>query len=129
MKVFLAGASGAVGEHLIPQLVANGHQVVAMARSPEKQARIRGLRAEPAGGGGPDRAAVLVAVRSARPEAVIHQMTSLASAKSFRRFDREFAVTNRLRTEGLDHLLAAAQEVGATRFVAQSYGNWNYERT
>jgi nucleoside-diphosphate-sugar epimerase len=129
MKVFVAGASGAVGARLIPELVANGHEVVAMTRSPQKEKEIRALGAEPAVADGLDRDAVIRAVGSAEPEAVIHQMTALASAKSFRKFDDEFAVTNQLRTEGLDHLIEAAQKVGATRFVVQSYGNWNYERT
>jgi 2-alkyl-3-oxoalkanoate reductase len=128
MKVFVAGASGAVGARLIPQLVANGHEVVAMTRSSHKAQEIRELGAEPVVADGLDRSAVIEAVGGAGPEAVIHQMTALASAKSFRKFDQEFALTNRLRTEGLDHLIEAAQQVHATRFVAQSYGNWNYER-
>lgn len=129
MRVFVAGASGAVGGRLIPELVANGHEVVAMTRSPHKAKDIRELGAQPVVADGLDRAAVVKAVASAEPDAVIHQMTALASAKSFRRFDKEFALTNRLRTEGLDHLVEAAQQAGATRFVVQSYGNWNYERT
>ena len=129
MKVFVAGASGAVGGHLIPELVANGHEVVAMTRSPQKERAIRELGAEPAVADGLNRAAVIEAVARTEPEALIHQMTALAGAKSFRKFDDEFALTNRLRTEGLDHLIEAAQKVHATRFVAQSYGNWNYERT
>src|SRR5689334_17341782 len=128
MKVFVAGASGAVGARLIPRLVAEGHEVVAMTRSPHKAKEIRELGAEPVVADGLDRTAVIETVGGAEPEAVIHQMTALASAKSFRKFDREFALTNRLRTEGLDHLVEAAQRVHATRFVAQSYGNWNYER-
>lgn len=129
MKVFVAGASGTVGRRLIPELVANGHEVVAMTRSPHKASEIRALGAEPVVADGLDRDAVVAAVGAAAPQAVIHQMTALASAKSFRKFDREFALTNRLRTEGLDHLIEAAQKVHATRFVAQSYGNWNYERS
>jgi nucleoside-diphosphate-sugar epimerase len=99
-----------------------------MTRSPHKAKEIRARGAEPVVADGLDRGAVLAAVGAAAPQAVIHQMTALASAKSFRKFDDEFALTNRLRTEGLDHLIEAAQKAGATRFVAQSYGNWNYER-
>ncbi len=129
MKVFLAGATGAVGKPLIPTLVNGGHEVVAMTRSQPKAAEVRALGAEPAIADGLDRDAVMRVVTGAAPDAVVHQMTALASAKSFRRFDSEFATTNRLRTVGTDHLLEAARAAGARRFLAQSYGNWNYERT
>lgn len=129
MKVFVAGGSGAVGDRLLPVLVAAGHEVVAMTRSPAKQEQLRASGATPAVADGLDRASVIEAVTGAEPEVVIHQMTGLTRAKSFRRFDDEFAVTNRLRTEGSDHLIEAARMAGARRFIAQSYGNWNYERT
>jgi nucleoside-diphosphate-sugar epimerase len=76
-----------------------------------------------------DRTAVIRAVGKVRPEVVIHQLSALSAARSFRNFDKEFAVTNRLRTEGTDHLLEAARSAGVRRFIAQSYGNWNYART
>lgn len=129
MKVFVAGGSGAVGERLLPVLIAAGYEVVAMTRSPSKQERLRALGATPAVADGLDRAAVIEAVTASAPEVVIHQMTGLAGAKSFRKFDDEFALTNRLRTEGTDHLIEAARATGARRFIAQSYGNWNYERS
>lgn len=129
MKVFVAGASGAIGMRLVPRLLGAGHEVVAMTRSEGKAGALRALGAEATIADGLDLEAVLAAVTRARPEAVIHQMTALAKLKSLRNFDREFALTNRLRTEGTDHLLAAAQAAGARRFVAQSYGNWNYEPT
>jgi nucleoside-diphosphate-sugar epimerase len=129
MKVFVAGASGAAGKRLVPALVEGGHSVVGMTRSAEKADLLRALGAEPVVADGLDRDAVTEAVAAARPDAVIHQLTALTRLKSFRRFDRDFALTNRLRTEGLDHLLAAARAAGARRFVAQSYGNWSYEPT
>lgn len=129
MKVFVAGASGAVGMRLVPQLLAGGHEVVAMTRSPQKAERLRALGAEAVVADALDREAVVAAVAGTRPEAVVHQLTALTGVRSYRNFDREFALTNRLRTEGTDHLLAGARAGGARRFVAQSYGNWNYERT
>jgi nucleoside-diphosphate-sugar epimerase len=129
MKVFVAGASGALGQRLVPLLAANGHAVTAMTRSPEKAGLLRALGAEPVVADGLDEHAVVRAVVASGPDVVIHQMTGLAGVKSLRHFDREFELTNRLRTEGTDHLLAAARRAGARCFVAQSFGNWNYERT
>src|SRR5436309_7107483 len=129
MKVFVAGATGAMGRRLVPQLLAAGHEVAAMTRSEQKAGGLRALGAEAVVAHAPDRAAVVEAVRRCAPEAVIHQLTGLSGATSFKNFDREFALTNRLRTEGTDYLLEGAQAAGTRRFVAQSYGNWNYERT
>ena len=129
MKVFVAGASGALGRRLVPLLVKNGHEVVAMTRSPGKADDLRALGAEPVVADGLDRQTVIDAVVRAEPEAVIHQMTALTNLSGFKHFDDEFAVTNRLRTTGTDHLLEAARLAGASRFVAQSFGGWNYERT
>jgi 2-alkyl-3-oxoalkanoate reductase len=124
MRVFVAGATGAIGRRLVPLLVANGHEVTAMSRAAYKAGEIRELGATPAIADLLDRHAVLHAVAQARPEAVVHQVTALANMKSLRRFDAEFAATNRLRTCGLDNLLAAALATGARRFIAQSYTNW-----
>ncbi len=129
MKVFIAGATGAAGKRLVPLMVAAGYEVVAMARSPERVHLLRSLGAEPVVADGLDRASVMQALMRAAPEIVIHEMTGLSGVKSFKKFDHEFALTNRLRTEGLDYLLEAAQAAGAQRFLAQSYGNWNYHRT
>jgi nucleoside-diphosphate-sugar epimerase len=129
MNVFVAGASGAIGQALVPQLVAAGYQVVAMTRSQRHVARLRAMGAEPALADALDRAAVMEAVRRAQPDVIIHELTALTGLKDFKHFDRAFALTNRLRTEGTDILLAAAREVGARRFIAQSYGNWIYART
>ncbi len=129
MKVFIAGGSGAIGKRLIPQLLTSGHEVVAMTRSPGKSDELRSLGAEVAIADALNRDSVLQAVMRAEPEVVVHQLTALTAVKSFKNFDNEFALTNRLRTEGLDNLLEAARATGAKRLIAQSYGNWNYERT
>jgi nucleoside-diphosphate-sugar epimerase len=128
-KVFLAGAAGAIGKRLVPLLVGRGYTVVAMTRSPRNADGLRARGAEPVIADGLDRDAVMQAVLRAEPDVVIHEMTGLAGVTSVRRFDHDFALTNRLRTEGTDHLLEAARVAGTRRFVAQSFGNWNYERT
>jgi nucleoside-diphosphate-sugar epimerase len=126
MKVFLAGGGGAVGKRLIPKLIAAGHDVTASTRSTAKTGEMGALGAAP---DALDRSAVMQAVMRAEPEVVIHQLTALAGATDFKHFDREFELTNRLRTEGIDYLLEAAKAAGVRRLIAQSYGNWNYART
>jgi 2-alkyl-3-oxoalkanoate reductase len=128
MRIFVAGATGVVGARLLPALIDGGPDVVAMTRSPHKADSLRAMGAEPAVADGLDRGAVMQAVMRAEPEVVIHQMTALGQMKSMKRFDDEFALTNRLRTEGTDHLIEAARAAGARRLIAQSYGSWNYER-
>jgi nucleoside-diphosphate-sugar epimerase len=128
MKIFLAGGSGAIGMRLIPQLIAQGHTVTAMTRSEGKRARLEELGAEVVKTDALDRAEVIGAVTHAAPEVVIHELTSLAGVSNLKHFDREFAATNRLRTQGTDNLLAGAKAAGASRFIAQSYAGWNYER-
>ena len=124
MKVFVAGAAGAIGRQLLPQLAAQGHVVTATTRSPGKAPLLRELGAEPVVVDGLDAMAVGEAVARAEPEVVIHQMTALAGSTDLRRFDKTFAVTNKLRTQGTDHLLAAAAAAGARRFIAQGYTGW-----
>jgi 2-alkyl-3-oxoalkanoate reductase len=128
MRVFVAGAAGAIGQQLLPQLTAQGHQVTATTRSPGRIELLRGLGAEAVVVDGLDAAAVGEAVARSEPEVVVHQMTSLAGVMSLRRFDQGFAATNRLRTDGTDHLLAAAAAAGARRFIAQSYTGWTNVR-
>jgi nucleoside-diphosphate-sugar epimerase len=125
MRIFVAGGTGVVGRRLVPQLVANGHQVTATTRSPDKAVLLHELGAEAAVMDGLDAASVVKAVAAARPEAIVHQMTAIAGKPDFKHFDRWFATTNRLRTEGTDHLLAAARATGVSTFVAQSYASWN----
>jgi nucleoside-diphosphate-sugar epimerase len=129
MHVFIAGAAGAVGRTLIPTLIADGHTVTGTTRSDARAAEIRALGARAVLMDGLDRASVMRAVGDAAPDAIVHQMTALSGDIDLRHPDRAFAVTNRLRTEGTEHLLAAAEVAGTTRFVAQSYAGWPYART
>ena len=124
MRVFVAGASGAIGRHLVPQLLANGHDVVAMTRSPSKTDALRAAGAFPVVVDGLDRDAVVAAVTGAEPEVVVHEMTAITDVGNPRRIDAEFAPTNELRTKGTDHLLEAARAAGARRLVAQSFSGW-----
>jgi nucleoside-diphosphate-sugar epimerase len=129
MRVFVAGATGAIGQRLIPRLVAAGHEVTATTRTATKAERLRALGAVPVVVDGLDAAAVTKAVRDATPDAIVHQMTALAGTPDLRRFDRWFATTNELRIRGTDILLAAARETGVLRFVAQSYTGWTNPAT
>ena len=128
MRVFVAGASGAIGTRLVAQLIDRGHEVIGTSRSPEKAERLRAGGAEAVVLDVLDRHAVREAVAAARPDAVVHQATALAGQSDFKHFDRSFGQTNRLRTEGTDALLAAARETGVGRFVAQSFAGWPYAR-
>jgi nucleoside-diphosphate-sugar epimerase len=128
MRVFVAGATGAIGKQLVPRLVAAGHEVVGMTRSQSKRALLRDLGAESVVADALDPGQVAEAVARARPEVIVHQLTAIASVDP-RHFDRDFALTNRLRTEGTDYLLSAGQAMRVQRFVAQSYGSWWYVRT
>jgi nucleoside-diphosphate-sugar epimerase len=125
VKVFVAGATGVLGRQLVPQLVARGHEVVGMTRTASKQDELRALGARPVVADALDPDAVAEAVASAEPEVIVHELTALSGKLSVRfirhpeRSDASIA-TNRLRTEGTDHLLAAGRAVGARRFVAQS---------
>lgn len=129
MRVFVAGGTGAIGRRLIPQLVAHGHQVTASTRGAAKLDELRALGADPVVMDGLDASSVGEMVARAEPDVVVHQMTALAGNPDLRRFDRWFATTNRLRIEGTEHLLAAAEAAGVTRFVAQNYTGWSNTRT
>ena len=129
MKIFVAGATGALGQHLVPQLVANGHEVVGMTSKPEKQDLVRSLGARPVVADALDPDAVAQAVAQAEPEVIVHELTALSGTLDLRDFEGTFALTNRLRTEGTDHLLAAGRAVGVKRFVAQSFAGWPFART
>jgi nucleoside-diphosphate-sugar epimerase len=129
MKVFVAGATGALGRILVPQLVAGGHEVVGLTRTPAKQDLVRSLGARPAVADALDPDAVARVVAEAEPDVIVHQLTALSGSIDLRHFERDFAETNRLRTEGTDHLLAAGRAIGARRFVAQSYAGWPFART
>jgi nucleoside-diphosphate-sugar epimerase len=128
MRVLVAGASGAIGTRLVPQLVDRGHDVIGTSRSPGNSARIRALGAEPIALDLLDPRAVRKAVLETEPDAIVHQATALADVQFSKNLDRSFAETNRLRREGTDALLAAAREAGVPRFVAQSYASMRYAR-
>ena len=134
MKIFVAGATGALGRALVPQLVARGHEVAGMTRSASKQDLVRSLGARPVVADALDPDAVAHAVAAAEPEVIVHELTALSgkmSMRDARHPDRSpmAKMTNRLRTEGTDHLLAAGRAVGARRFVAQSFGAFRFART
>lgn len=128
MKVFLAGASGALGRRIVPRLVAAGHAVTGMTRSPEKQDALRSAGAEPVVADALDARALESAVAAASPEIVIHQLTAIPAALNPRKAERQFTATNALRTEGTDNLIAAARAAGAGRILAQSFTSWPYAR-
>ena len=129
MRVFVAGGTGVVGRRLVPQLVARGHQVTATTTSAAKLGLLAQLGADGVVMDGLDAVSVGEAVAKSRPDAIVHQMTAISVAHAgqpdFRHFDRWFATTSRLRTEGTDHLLAAAEATGVSHFVAQGYASWN----
>ena len=124
MRIFIAGASGAIGGQLVPQLVERGHEVVGTTRSPAKVEAVRALGAEPVVVDALDPDGVAEAVARAEPEVIVHQLTALSGPADIRHAKNTFAATNRLRTEGVDHLLAAGRAVGIDRFVAQSNSLW-----
>jgi 2-alkyl-3-oxoalkanoate reductase len=129
MRVFVAGATGAIGRYLIPRLVAGGHDVIATTRNPDKKAALRALGAAPVVVDGLDAQAVGEAVARAEADAIVHQMTALSGKGDLRHFDRWFSVTNALRTMGTENLVSAAQAADVSRFVAQSYTGWTNDRT
>jgi nucleoside-diphosphate-sugar epimerase len=129
MRIFLAGATGAVGSRLVPLLVDAGHQVTGTTRSSAKTGALRAAGAEPVVVDGLDRDAIVAAIVAARPDAIVHELTGLAGMSNLRDFDSVFALTNRLRTEGTDNLLAGARAAGTRRFIAQSYAGWPYARS
>jgi nucleoside-diphosphate-sugar epimerase len=129
MRVFVAGATGAIGKQLLPRLIAAGHEVHGMTRSVSKQDMLAELGVVPviADALNPDQ--VGQAVGEARPEVIVHQLTAIPASLNFRHIDRDFELTNRLRIQGTDNLLSAAHAVGVQRFVAQSNGAFLYART
>jgi nucleoside-diphosphate-sugar epimerase len=128
MKVFVAGATGALGKPLVARLVENGHEVTGMTRTGSKQDLLRSLGARPVVADALDPDAVARAVAEAEPDVIAHELTAIGTFNP-RRMERDFAATNRLRTEGTDHLLAAGRAVAVKSFVAQSFAPWPYART
>ncbi len=124
MRIFVAGATGAIGHGLIPRLAGNGHTVVGLTRTPAKTSLLRDLGAEPVVADALDETTIHTAVVAARPDVIVHQLTDLKGASDLRQFDRAFASSNRPRTAGIDHLLAAARDCGVKRIVAQNFCGW-----
>lgn len=128
MRIFIAGATGAVGKRLVPLLRANGHEVAGTTRSAAKVGDLRALGAEPVVLDVLEAEAVGRAVSEAEPDVVVHEATALSDLSNLRNLDEAFEQTNRLRTVGTDNLLAAAKASGATKFVAQSFAGWPYAK-
>ena len=127
MKVLVAGATGALGRQILPRLIEAGHEVAGTTTRPDKQRQLQEMGATPFVMDGLDGEAVGQAVAAFEPEVIVHELTALSSV-DMRDFEGSFALTNRLRTEGTDHLLAAGRAVGVKRFVAQSFAGWPYAR-
>ncbi|HJP86409.1 MAG TPA: NAD(P)-dependent oxidoreductase [Gemmatimonadaceae bacterium] len=128
MKVFVTGGTGAIGQFLLPLLVENKHEVVALTRSANKATKLEDIGVAAVIADPLDKQALTAAVRRAEPEVIIHELTALSSLTNFRKFDQDFALTNRFRTEVTDTLLAAARTIGTRRFIAQSYCGWPYAK-
>jgi nucleoside-diphosphate-sugar epimerase len=128
MKVLVAGAAGALGTQLVPKLVVAGHDVAGTTRSEARFDSVRALGARPVAMDALDPDDVARAVAEAAPDVIVHELTALSGKLDVRHFDRDFAMTNRLRTEATDHLLAAGRAVGVARFVAQSFAGWPLAR-
>jgi len=129
MKVLVAGGTGVVGRRLVPQLIARGHEVTATTTSEAKLAGLERMGAHAVVMNGLDAVSVGAAVAAAGPDVIVHQMTAIPLNLDTRHPERAFATTNRLRAEGIDHLIAAAGAAGAPHIVAQSYASWNGIRT
>jgi nucleoside-diphosphate-sugar epimerase len=129
VRVFVAGGTGVIGRRLVPQLVARGHQVTATTTSPAKLGLLEQLGADAVVMDGLNAASVGEAVAKARPDTIVHEMTALSVAHAgkpnLRKADRFFATTNRLRSEGIDNLLAAAEATGVSHVVAQGHASMN----
>src|SRR5262245_46466293 len=128
MTAFVAGSTGAVGKFLVPLLVENGHEVVALVRSGQKAKEVEIVGAKATLADALNKEELAAAIRKAEPEVIIHQLTALAGAGNFRKFDEEFALTNRFRSEVTDRMLAAARLVKTRRFIAQSSCGWPFAR-
>jgi nucleoside-diphosphate-sugar epimerase len=128
MKIFIAGSTGAIGRILVPKLVEDGHEVIALVRDDRKAEALLAVGAKVAVADALNKAELTAAIRKAEPEVIIHQLTSLAHVGNFKKLDEEFVLTNRFRTEVTDTLLEAAHLVGARRFIAQSFCGWPFAR-
>ena len=128
MRIFVAGATGALGKRLVPLLVAHGHDVTGLTRRESNVDALRNAGAKPAVADALDPDALARAITQAEPEVIVHELTAFAGSLDLRHFERDAAQTNRLRTEGTDNLLSAGQALGVGRFVAQSFAGWPFAR-
>jgi 2-alkyl-3-oxoalkanoate reductase len=128
MKVLVTGGTGAIGKFLLPLLAENKHEVVALTRSVTKAVQLEDSGVSAVIVDPLDKPRLIAAVRRAEPDVIIHQLTALSGVGNLRKFDQEFALTNRFRTEVTDTLLAAARTIGTRRFIAQSYCGWPYAK-
>ena len=129
MRVFVAGSTGVVGESLVPLLVESGHEVIALSRTPQKAKRLEAPGVQVVLADAFDRNGLTAAIKDSEPEVIIHELTALSQGVAdFKKLDEQFALTNRLRTEVTDTMLAAARLVGARRFIAQSFCGWPFAR-
>ena len=128
MNIFVAGGTGAIGKSLVPLLIDSGHQVIVLGRSARKAAPFRALGAQVVLADALNKEELTKAILDTRPEVIIHQLTAIPAALDLRKFDRDFALTNRFRTEGTDVMLAAARRAGTRRFIAQSFCGWPFVR-
>jgi nucleoside-diphosphate-sugar epimerase len=128
MRVFVAGGTGAVGKFLVPHLIKNGYEVVALVRDAQKAKALEDIGAKVALGDAINKEELTAAIKRAEPEVIIHQLTALVGAGNFKKFDEEFALTNRFRTQVTETMLAAARMVGTRRFIAQSFCGWPFAR-
>jgi nucleoside-diphosphate-sugar epimerase len=128
MRVFVAGGTGTVGKYLMPLLVKNGHEVVALVRTTRKAKALEDLGAKVAYADALNKEELTAAIKKSEPEVIIHQLTALAGVSNFKKFDKKFTLTNRLRTEVTDTMLAVARMVGTRRFIAQSFCGWPFAR-
>jgi nucleoside-diphosphate-sugar epimerase len=129
MRIFVAGATGAIGRCLVPRLIDRGHSVTGLTRTPAKAGFLRNLGAEAVVADALDQRAVHAAVDTAHPDVIVHELTDLTGALDLRKFDQTFANSNRLRATGTDRLLAAARACGVKRIVVQSFCGWPYARS
>jgi nucleoside-diphosphate-sugar epimerase len=128
MRIFVAGSTGAIGRFLVPQLIENGHEVIALVRNVQKATQVEAMGARATVANALDRDELTAVITKTEPEIVVHQLTALANSSNPRKFDEEFALTNRFRTEVTDTLLTAARIAGVKRFLAQSFCGWPFAR-
>jgi 2-alkyl-3-oxoalkanoate reductase len=128
MKVFVAGSTGVIGRMLLPVLLEEGHEVIALVRNTKKGRAVEEMGAKTAFADAFNKEELTAAVRKAEPEVIIHQLTAIPKDLNFKKLDEQFVLTNRLRTEVLDSMIAAGHLVGARRFIAQSLCGWPFAR-